>query len=76
MADFDWQLVAALACVLVALVICGRRLLDLLRAQGSSGCGTGGCGSCASSDAIGTRRELVSLDAPRPEEPSTRERAP
>lgn len=74
---FDWQLVAALACVLAAVVVCGRRLMLLIRASGGSGCGAG-CGTCSQSEpeALGKRHDLVSLDMPRRSDSSNGELAP
>lgn len=61
----DWQLVIALLCVAVAMLAVGRRAVNLIRGNASSGsCGTG-CGSCPSNGATtGPPAQLVSLKLP------------
>jgi hypothetical protein len=54
----DWQLLAALAIVLVCLGLCCRRLLT----GKSTGCGNCSGGKCSTPEASG--RELVTLEVP------------
>lgn len=64
MDEFNWQLVATGLCVMWAIVVLGRKLIDFVRGQGAAGCGSGGCGSCPASTQPPTPSglPLVSLD--------------
>jgi hypothetical protein len=62
--NFDWQMIAALALVLVAVLYLARLAWRTMHAKGGCGsCGSGGAGDC-SPDPLGEKKTLVSIDLP------------
>ncbi len=51
--SLDWQIVATVVCILLAIVAVLRRVIRLF-STGESGCQTGGCASCPSKGAKGS----------------------
>jgi len=66
---FDWQILAAGACVTLAAIVIAIRAVKLLRGSGG-GCATGSCQECpqtAPEQPHGLAQPLISLDeTPRP----------